>query len=65
MATGGGEKLPEPKNKRIEWIHSTTLTEFEWNNINPAPIWNVGVLLDLFILEDYRKIKMLKQLSLD
>ena len=42
MATGGGDTPPAPENPDVTWIFSTSLTEAEWQSIEPATAWQPG-----------------------
>tara|TARA_B110000438_G_scaffold270081_1_gene286967 strand:+ start:5332 stop:6489 length:1158 start_codon:yes stop_codon:yes gene_type:complete len=60
MATGGGEKLPETKNKNINWIFSTSITHNEWNKIKPAKPWIKNQKLRLISVSRLTKGKNIK-----
>lgn len=47
MATGGGYDCPEPMNKSIKWIFSTSITNSDWENIEVAKPWDGNEKLNL------------------
>ncbi len=47
FATGGGAVPPEPGNPHIRWIHSTTLSHAEWQQLPQAQPWRSGETLKL------------------
>ncbi len=47
MATGGGDQSPSARNPQISWIHSTTLTDAELEQIPVKKPWQPGELVQL------------------
>ena len=47
MATGGGKDYPEPLNRNIKWIFSTSITKHEWANLQLDKPWDGEESLNL------------------